>query len=114
MFHREYLIYDPRRPVVEAEMEVASLHGLFLGGKPSDFKWGKLSVSAYVLSDEDARLLQSIPGSPAFLLEHQFYDCNDDPVSWGCFVCRGDRFSFSATVGIWGDAAAEKIADGNR
>ncbi len=113
MLHREYLVYDPRRPVVEAEMDVASLHGLLLGDKPSDFKWGKLSVVASVLSDENARLLQSIPGSPAFLLEHRFYDCDDNPVSWGYFVCRGDRFSFSATVGLWGDAVAEKKAEGN-
>jgi DNA-binding GntR family transcriptional regulator len=104
IYHREYLIYDPHRPVVEAEMEVASLHGLFSGGQASGLKWGSLSVSAAVLSEEEARVLQTSPGSPAFLLEHLFYDYNDKPISWGGFICRGDRFSFSATVGLLGEA----------
>jgi len=102
IFHREYLIYDPRRPVVETEMEVASLYGLFSRGNHSDFKFGKLSIVASVLSDTDARLLQSAPGKPAFVLEHLFYDFDYTPVSWGWFVCRGDRVSFSSTVGHWG------------
>ena len=31
LYHREYLVYDPARPIVEAEMEVTALHGLFAG-----------------------------------------------------------------------------------
>lgn len=104
IYNSERLVYDPRRPVVEAEMEVSSLYGLFSGERNSDFKWGKLSVSACVLSENDAQLLCSFPGSPAFLLEHLFYDFNDEPASWGLFVCRGDRCKFDVTVGLCSEA----------
>jgi DNA-binding GntR family transcriptional regulator len=112
IYNNEHLIYDPRRPVVEAEMVVSSLNGLFSGERKSDFKWGKLSVCACVLSDQDARQLRCFPGSPAFLLEHLFYDFNDKPVSWGLFVCRGDRFNFSVTVGRSNESCKESRQGG--
>lgn len=100
IYHREFLIYDPRRPVVEAEMLVASLSGLFSGGNTADLKWGTFSVHATVLTDEEGRVLGLAPGSPAFHLEHIFFDYNEKPTSWGEFICRGDRFHFSTTVGV--------------
>jgi DNA-binding GntR family transcriptional regulator len=100
IYHREYLVYDSGRPVVEAEMEIASLHGLFAGGEASTIKWGELSISTVVLSEEAAGVLKSESGKPAFHLEHLFYDFDEQPVSWGGFICRGDVFKFNAIVGI--------------
>ena len=100
IYHREHLIYDPRRPIVEAELEVTSLHGLFVGGGETDLKRGELTIRAGVLTGEEAEILQSIENLPVFCLEHIFYDFDDKPVSWGRFVCRGDRIQFSANVGI--------------
>lgn len=102
VYHQEYLVYDPRRPLVEAEMSVASLEGIFAAGGAGAFKGGTLNVSAAVLSASEAEWLQASSGAPAFHLEHTFYDYNEAPVSWGMFVCRGDKFRFSATVGLWG------------
>jgi DNA-binding GntR family transcriptional regulator len=99
LLHREYVIYDPRRPLIEAEMEVTALRGLFEGGG-SDLKWGDLTVEATVLTEEESALLCSRPGLPAFRLEHIFYDFQDRPVSWGWFICSGDRLRFTATIGI--------------
>jgi DNA-binding GntR family transcriptional regulator len=100
IYHREYLVYDPRRPVVEGEMEVASLGGLFSGGMTADMKWGTFSVQATILSEEEARIMGLAPGRPAFHLEHIFFDYDEKPVSWGGFICRGDRFHFTTTVGV--------------
>ncbi len=36
---------------------------------------------------------------PAFRLEHLFFDYEDKPVSWGRFICRGDRFRFTTNLG---------------
>ena len=94
LLHREYVIYDPRRPLIEAEMEVTALRGLFDGGGGSDLKWGDLTVEATVLTEEEAALLHSEAGTPAFRLEHIFYDFDDQPVSWGWFICSGDRLRF--------------------
>jgi DNA-binding GntR family transcriptional regulator len=100
LLHREHVIYDPTRPLIEAEMEVTALRGLFNGGGGSDLKWGDLTVEATVLTEEEAALLRSEAGAPAFRLEHIFYDFDDQPVSWGWFICSGDRLCFTATIGI--------------
>lgn len=100
LHHKEQLIYDPERPIVETELEVTALHGLFVGGAESQLKSGTLSIEAAVLSKEDAEVLNTIPMQPAFIIEHVFYDFDDRPISWGQFICRGDRLKFTSTVGL--------------
>jgi GntR family transcriptional regulator len=100
LYHKEQLIYDPARPVVEAELEVTSLHGLFVGSGESALKWGELTIEVAALSKEEADALNTIQAQPAFRLEHIFYDLQDRPVSWGQFLCRGDRLKFTTRVGI--------------
>ncbi len=100
IFHREFLIYDPLRPIIETELEVTNLYGLFEGSGKSFLKRGELSIEAMVLNQEEAKLLNTIPLQPAFRLEHQFYDFDDNPFSWGQFVCRGDQLKFKTTVGV--------------
>lgn len=99
IYHREYLIYDPALPIVEAEMEVTSLRGLFDCTGATGLKRGELTVEATVLNEEESHLLATTGGA-AFCLEHIFYDFADRPVSWGWFICRGDRLRFATTVGI--------------
>jgi GntR family transcriptional regulator len=100
LLHREHVIYNPARPLIEAEMEVTALRGLFDGASGSGLKWGDLTVEATVLTEEEAALLGAETGVPAFQLEHIFYDFDDRPVSWGWFICSGDRLRFNATIGI--------------
>jgi len=100
LLHHEYVVYDPVRPIVEAELEVTDLRGLLNGGGGSDLKRGDLAIDATMLTNDEAILLQSKIGIPAFRLEHIFYDFNDQPVSWGWFICSGDSLRFIATIGI--------------
>jgi DNA-binding GntR family transcriptional regulator len=99
IYHKEYLKYDPARPIVEAEMEVTSLDGLFVGTGETKLKSGKLAIKAAVLTNEEADILNAVPMQPAFRLEHVFFDFDGTPVSWGWFVCRGDCLVFNATIG---------------
>jgi GntR family transcriptional regulator len=99
-YHREYLIYDPTRPIVEAETEVTALRGLFDGTGSAMLKRGELSVEACLLNEEEANVLQARLPMAAFYLEHLFYDFDDCPVSWGWFICRNDCLRFSTRVGI--------------
>jgi DNA-binding GntR family transcriptional regulator len=99
-YHREYLVYDPTRPLVEAEMEVTSLQGLFEGAGGSVLKHGDLTIEATVLNEDEARLLQVPALTAALNLEHVFYDLDNRPISWGWFICRGDRLRFATKVGI--------------
>jgi GntR family transcriptional regulator len=100
LLHREHVVYDPTRPIIEAEMEVTALRGLFSGGGESDLKRGDLNIDATVLTEGEAALLHSEVGIPAFRLEHVFYDFDDRPVSWGWFICTGDHLRFTATIGV--------------
>jgi DNA-binding GntR family transcriptional regulator len=99
MYHREYLVYDPTRPVVESELEVTSLRGLFEGAGNSFIKRSMLSIEATVLEDEEAQLLQASVAAAAFNLEHLFYDFEDRPVSWGWFICPGANLRFTTIIG---------------
>ena len=99
VFHREYLVYDPYRPVIESEMEVTSLHGLFVGNGNKSLKSGDFNIHASVLTREEAHILNTMELQPAFHIEHVFYDLDERPFSWGWFVCRADRLKFSARVG---------------
>jgi GntR family transcriptional regulator len=81
-------------------MEVTALRGLFSGGGASTLKRGDLTIDATVLTEEEAALLHAAVGAAAFRLEHIFYDFGDRPVSWGYFICAGDRLHFTATIGI--------------
>jgi GntR family transcriptional regulator len=100
LLHREHVICDPTRPVVEAELEVTALYGLFSGGGESTLKRGDLTIDPTALTEEEAGILHAQVGAAAFRLEHIFYDFDDRPVSWGWFVCPGDRLRFTATVGL--------------
>lgn len=98
-YHRGYLIYDPMRPIVEAEIEVTALQGLFDGTGSAMLKRGELSIEACLLNEDEANILHTPPAA-AFCLEHLFYDFDDQPVSWGWFICRSDYLRFSTRVGI--------------
>jgi DNA-binding GntR family transcriptional regulator len=100
LLHREYVIYDPARPLIEAEMEVTALRGLLSGGGGTDLKRGDLTIDATELTAEEAALLHAETGTPAFRLEHIFYDFDNRPVSWGWLICSGDHLCFTATIGI--------------
>jgi DNA-binding GntR family transcriptional regulator len=99
-YHREYLVYDPRRPIVEAETEVTSLRGLFDGTGSAMLKRGELSIETCMLNEHEARILHIRLPVAAFFLEHLFYDFDDRPVSWGWFICPNDFLRFTTSVGI--------------
>jgi len=106
-YHSAYLIFDPARPLVEAELNVTSLQGLFSGAGGSGTKYGRLTLHASSLRESEAAHLGEQGGTLAWVLDHLFYDFDDRPESWGRFVGRADRLTFSTTVGIAGTGAGE-------
>jgi len=99
MYHREYLVYDPRQATVEAELQITSLEGLFRGQDGQGLRRGDLRLEAVVLNGEEAELLQVPVGSPALCLEHIFYDFDNRPVAWGWFICHAGRFHLTSRIG---------------
>ncbi len=100
LYHREYLIYDPRRPIVEAELEVTALQRLFSGAGETILKRGEISLEVTLLNEEEAQLLQVALPQAAFCFEHLFYDFDDQPISWGWFLGRNDLLRFTTQVGL--------------
>lgn len=99
-YHRAYLVNDPDRPVVEAELEVTDLKGVFQGSGGSLIKHGDLFLESTMLDDEEAAILKIDTPAPGMLLEHIFYDFDNLPISWGWFVCPSSRLRLHTRVGI--------------
>lgn len=99
-YHRAYLVYDPTRPIVEAEMDVTSLQGLFSNAGTHMLKRGQLTIEATMMNEEEAKILQSGLPAAAFYLEHLFYDFEERPTSWGWFIFRSDHLRFTTQIGI--------------
>jgi GntR family transcriptional regulator len=108
--HRGYLVYDPARPIVEAEMEGTALHALFNGHGGTLLKRGELSIEATLLTDEEACLLEAPQPMPAFRIQHLFYDFDERPISWGWFIGRADRLRLTTLVGLPPPATQPEVA----
>ena len=107
-----HLIYDPRLPLVEAELNVISLSGFFTGSNNTTIKRGRLDARPKVLSDEAADLLRQQRGSAAFALDYLFWSFQDKPTSCGSFLVPEPYMALSTRIGLWlGDetAAAERL-----
>jgi GntR family transcriptional regulator len=99
LYHREYLVYDESKPIIESELDVTSIRCLFEGRNNSSLKYSKMAIEATVLDEKEAQLLNSCPARAAFLIEHTFFDFEDRIASWGWFICPGDRLRFTNTIG---------------
>ena len=99
-YHRAYLIFDPTRPIVEAEMDVTSLQGLFTSADSTILKRGQLTIEATMMNEEEAKTLQTPLPAAAFYLEHLFFDFENRPISWGWFIFRSDQLRFHTQLGI--------------
>ncbi|MFN2136057.1 MAG: GntR family transcriptional regulator [Candidatus Promineifilaceae bacterium] len=99
-YHRAYLVYDPTKPIVEAEMDVTSLRGLLGQADNQMLKWGELTIEATLMNEEEARILQTPLPASAFYLEHLFYGFDERPASWGWFVFRSNVLRFTTQIGI--------------
>jgi GntR family transcriptional regulator len=100
LYHREYLVYDPLRPIVEAELEVTALQRLFNGTGGTLLRGGEVNLEATILNEEEVKILEVSGPMAAFCFEHLFYDFDSKPISWGWFIGRADRIRFSTQVGL--------------
>jgi DNA-binding GntR family transcriptional regulator len=99
MRHNEYVLYDPRRPLLESQLQLTSLHAFLESDRGERFPRGELTVRAVNLDQENAEALGEREGAAALCLEHLFRDVAGKPVSWGYFLLRSELFQLSAQVG---------------
>jgi GntR family transcriptional regulator len=99
VYHREYVLNEPHRPLVELAIEASPLHGLLEGPGSRKFPRGKVTLRASALGAAAARILGKPAGTSALCLEHLFQDAVCRPLSWGCFLLRADLFTLQACLG---------------
>lgn len=99
MYHTEYIVYDPRRPLVESQLQLTSLHAFLDSGRAHRFPRGELTLTAVNLDAESARALEEPEGALALRLEHVFQESDRTPVSWGWFLLRAELFRLRARLG---------------
>ncbi|MCX5807085.1 MAG: GntR family transcriptional regulator [Proteobacteria bacterium] len=103
MYHREYVVYDPKRPLLEAQLQITLLEGLLQGQSSGGLSRGHLTIEPVNIREEESEQLKIPVGTAAFYLEHFFYDFNDQLVSWGGFICRADYFKLTTYIGAGAD-----------
>jgi GntR family transcriptional regulator len=99
-YHRGYLVNDPHRPIIEAELEVTDLKGLFQGSGSSLVKYGDLALESTILDHKEAGILKLESPTPGMKLEYVFFDFEDKPINWGWFVCESSQLRLHTRVGI--------------
>lgn len=99
MYHTEYIVYDPRRPLVESQLQLTSLHAFLDSGRAQRFPRGELTLTAVNLDAESAHALGESEGALALCLEHVFQESDRTPVSWGWFLLRAELFRLRARLG---------------
>ena len=99
MYHTEYIIYDPRRPLVESQLQLTSMHAFLDCGRAQRFPRGELTLTAVNLDAESAHALGESEGALALCLEHVFQESDRTPVSWGWFLLRAELFRLRARLG---------------
>jgi DNA-binding GntR family transcriptional regulator len=99
MYHNEYVLYDPVRPLVESQLQLTALESLLESDGAQRFYNGELIISAVLLDAESAKVLSRQEGDPALSLEHIFFDSEGRPVSYGSFLLRSDLFRLRSRPG---------------
>lgn len=99
MYHKEYIMYDPRWPLVEVQLRLTSMSAFLDSARAQCFPQGELTLTAVALEPEDAQALGQSEGAPAFRLEHVFREADGSPVSWGWFLLPAELFRLRARLG---------------
>lgn len=96
VFDRKYMLYDHTQPLLEAELGHETVPEIFARRPKYAPVRSDLALTATVLGEREAGLLDSRAGAPAFCLEQLIYAARDLRVIWGWLLLRGDRFSFGS------------------
>jgi GntR family transcriptional regulator len=99
LVQESHLKPDFHRPIMEAELEASYLSDLLNGEGRGLIKSAELSVTPQLLSEENALLLESTPGEPAFRLDYVFFDA-ESPLAVGFFTIPCGILKLKASIGV--------------
>jgi len=99
--HLSYTNFDPKSPTVESMLDTVVLTELIFQEGYSNFKRGVLHLLPTRLDEREAGLLKLEKGTPAFKLEHLFYDFDNKPAAFGWFIVSHEKIPIVSKIGIW-------------
>ncbi|KUO53551.1 MAG: hypothetical protein APF76_12140 [Desulfitibacter sp. BRH_c19] len=91
-----FLPYLKGVPILENELKYAAFPDLVSQFTQLISVQNTLEISASVLSDEEAKLLEAMTGQPALCIEQIICAADDVPMGWSKMICRNDRFTIKA------------------
>jgi DNA-binding GntR family transcriptional regulator len=100
LIQESFVILDPYRPVVEAELATTYLTGLFSGSAQGLVKTARMWVRPLSFSQENSQLLDVEEGMAGFQMEYIFYDAEGAPLATGSFISPEDSFTLTSTLGL--------------
>jgi GntR family transcriptional regulator len=102
IFQESFLPCDPRRPIMESELEATYMAGLFTGlGDTGLIQKASMDISLGELSDRQAKLLGRPLKDKTFVLEYTFFDQSGQYISRGRFWVIPEVMRLSGRVGLW-------------
>jgi GntR family transcriptional regulator len=96
-----YIIYDPERPLLEAELDIVSLKGILSGSTNSVIKKGEIGIIPKIVSGDEGALLRLPDNTAAFTLEYLFWDFQDAPIGYGYFLIPPQYMALKSKIGLW-------------
>ncbi|MDR1656717.1 MAG: GntR family transcriptional regulator [Deltaproteobacteria bacterium] len=101
LLNEAMLKFDPQAPIVEAELELSSLSGLFTGEGSHYIKKTFLRVEPATLNAQEAAQLQASDSETAFKINYIFYDYKDLPIGSGWFLTPKKYITLTTKIGMW-------------
>ncbi|MDR2442003.1 MAG: GntR family transcriptional regulator [Deltaproteobacteria bacterium] len=101
LLNEALLKFDPQAPIVEAELELSSLSGLFTGEGSHYIKKTFLRVEPATLNAAEAARLQTTEAETAFKINYIFYDYKDQPIGSGWFLTPKKYITLTTKIGLW-------------
>jgi GntR family transcriptional regulator len=95
-YETRYLAYKLCPQLLVEDLAVESIHSLLIDKYNIPLIRACHTVEARVLSEEEARLLETEPGSAGFFVDRVTYTVHDEPVTWYRTLYRGDEYRFTA------------------
>jgi len=101
LLNKAYLIFNPRSPIVESELERSLLFELFSDQGNSVVKKATLKLEPWLLNSKEATFLEMDAAAPAFKICYTSYDYSDSPLGTGWFMTPVKNVTLSAKIGVW-------------
>ncbi|HEX3662913.1 MAG TPA: GntR family transcriptional regulator [Acidobacteriaceae bacterium] len=81
--------------IEQQDLENRSLYGLYETLYKRRLHWAEEEIGAVCAQQEEARILDTVPGSALLRIRETTFDSNRIPIEYSCSLLRGDRYTAS-------------------